>query len=205
VQRMRAEHDAILVGIGTVLADDPGLRCALPGLEERPRWRVVADSALRTPLESQLVRHAGSHPLILLGASDADPVRAQALEAAGVSILTVGREASGRLDLIAAFRALKETGMTSVLNEGGSRIAGALLRAGLVDRLAWHRAPILLGDSGLPALQGLGIERLADAIRLRLSARQEYEDDVLETYDVLSHGSARGLAPGSAVSPGTMT
>ncbi len=204
VQRMRAEHDAILVGIGTVLADDPGLRCALPGLEERPRWRVVADSALRTPPGSQLVRHAGTHPLILLAAPDADPVRAQALDAPGVTVLRVNRAASGRLDLCAAFRALKETGITSVLNEGGSQIAGALLRAGLVDRLAWHRAPILLGDSGLPALQGLGIERLADAIRLRLSSRQEYEDDVLETYDVISHSFARGLAPGSAVSPGTV-
>jgi diaminohydroxyphosphoribosylaminopyrimidine deaminase/5-amino-6-(5-phosphoribosylamino)uracil reductase len=205
VQRMRAEHDAILVGIGTVLADDPGLRCALPGLEERPRWRVVADSTLRTPLTSQLVRHAGTHPLILLAAPDAEPARARALAAEGATILTIGRDDAGRLDLLAGLRALKEVGTTSILNEGGSQIAGTLLRAGLVDRLAWHRAPILLGDSGLPALQGLGIERLADAIRLRLSARQEYEDDVLETYDVLSHASARELdtptAP--AVPPGT--
>jgi diaminohydroxyphosphoribosylaminopyrimidine deaminase/5-amino-6-(5-phosphoribosylamino)uracil reductase len=83
-------------------------------------------------------------------------------------------------------------------------MAGALLRAGLVDRLAWHRAPILLGDAGLPAFQGLGIERLADAFRLRLLARQEYEDDVLETYDVLTPNSGREIAVGvpSAVSSG---
>lgn len=206
VQRMRAEHDAILVGIGTVLADDPGLRSALPGFEDRPRWRVVADSALRTPLGSQLVRHAATHPLILLAAPDADPDRASALQAAGAPVLRVPRDADGRLDLAAGLRALKEVGITTILNEGGSQLAGALLRAGLVDRLAWHRAPILLGDSGLPALQGLGIERLADAIHLRLLARQEYEDDVLETYDVISPSLHREIAPESlpAVSPGNL-
>jgi diaminohydroxyphosphoribosylaminopyrimidine deaminase/5-amino-6-(5-phosphoribosylamino)uracil reductase len=127
------------------------------------------------------------------------------LQDAGVTILTIPRDGQSGLDLAAGLRALKNKGLTSILNEGGSRIAGALLRAGLVDRLAWHRAPILLGDSGLPALQGLGIERLADAIRLRLSARQEYEDDVLETYDVLSHDCWRELTAGSppAVSPGS--
>jgi diaminohydroxyphosphoribosylaminopyrimidine deaminase/5-amino-6-(5-phosphoribosylamino)uracil reductase len=204
VQRMRAEHDAILVGIGTVLADDPGLRSALPGLEDRPRWRVVADSGLRTPLDAQLVRHAATHPLILLAAADADPERAQALQAAGAAVLRVPRAADGRLDLAAGLRALKEVGLTTILNEGGSQIAGALLRAGLVDRLAWHRAPLLLGDSGLRALQGLGIEKLADAIRLRLLARQEYEDDVLETYDVISPALRREIVPESppAVSPG---
>lgn len=206
VQRMRAEHDAILVGIGTVLADDPGLRSALPGFEDRPRWRVVADSALRTPLGSQLVRHAATHPLILLAAPDADPDRASALQAAGAAVLRVPRDADGRLDLAAGLRALKEVGITTILNEGGSQLAGALLRAGLVDRLAWHRAPILLGDSGLSALQGLGIERLADAIHLRLLARQEYEDDVLETYDVISPSLHREIAPESlpAVSPGNL-
>ncbi|MCB8873770.1 bifunctional diaminohydroxyphosphoribosylaminopyrimidine deaminase/5-amino-6-(5-phosphoribosylamino)uracil reductase RibD [Acidisoma silvae] len=194
VQRMRAEHDAILVGIGTVLADDPGLRSALPGFEDRPRWRVVADSYLRTPLDSQLVRNAATHPLILLAASDAPADRAKALQGDGVTVLTVARDAGGTLDLTAAMRALKGVGLTSILNEGGSQLAGALLRAGLVDRLAWHRAPILLGDSGLPALQGLGIERLADAIRLRFLARQEYEDDVLETYDILSRAYPRDIA-----------
>ena len=197
VQRMRAEHDAILVGIGTVLADDPGLRSALPGFEDRPRWRVVADSHLRTPLDSQLVRNAATHPLILLAAADAPTDQAKALQDAGVTVLTVARDAGGRLDLTAAMRTLKGAGLTSILNEGGSQLAGGLLRAGLVDRLAWHRAPILLGDSGLPALQGLGIERLADAIRLRFLARQEYEDDVLETYDILSRAYPRDIAPES--------
>ncbi|MCB8879240.1 bifunctional diaminohydroxyphosphoribosylaminopyrimidine deaminase/5-amino-6-(5-phosphoribosylamino)uracil reductase RibD [Acidisoma cellulosilytica] len=206
VQRMRAEHDAILVGIGTVLADDPGLRSALSGFADRPRWRVVADSALRTPLDSQLVRNAATHSLILLAAPDADKVRARALQDAGLTILTVARDAHGKLDLTEGLRALKGVGLTSILNEGGSQLAGALLRAGLVDRLAWHRAPILLGDSGLPALQGLGIERLTDAIRLRFLARQEYEEDVLETYDVISHARAREIDPESppALSSGSL-
>lgn len=205
VQRMRAEHDAGMVGIGTVLADDPGLRCALPGYEARPRWRIVVDSQLRTPLGSQIVRQAGTHPLILLTAAEADPERAAGLQAAGVTLLPVPRGADGALDLRAGLHALQTAGVTSILNEGGARLAGGLLRARLVDRLAWHRAPVLLGDSGLQAVQGLGLERLADAIRLRLLARQEYEDDVLETYEIQFPISGREIAAESpsAVSPGS--
>jgi diaminohydroxyphosphoribosylaminopyrimidine deaminase / 5-amino-6-(5-phosphoribosylamino)uracil reductase len=198
VQRMRAEHDAILVGIGTVLADDPGLRCGLEGYGDRPRWRVVADSLLRTPLDSQIVRQAGTHALILLASPDASAERGRLLHEAGVTILHCGTEPSGRIDLAAALRRLSEIGLTSVLSEGGARMAGALVRAGLVDRLAWHRAPLLLGDAGLPALRGLGIEGLADAIRLRLLTRQEYAEDVLETYEVLTPRSGRELAAGTA-------
>jgi diaminohydroxyphosphoribosylaminopyrimidine deaminase/5-amino-6-(5-phosphoribosylamino)uracil reductase len=174
-------------------------------LGDRPRWRVVADSLLRTPLGSQIVRQAGAHALILLASPAAPAERARLLQAAGVTILQCGTEPSGRLDLVSGLRRLSEIGLTSVLSEGGSQMAGALLRAGLVDRLAWHRAPLLLGDAGLPAVQGLGIERLADAIRLRFLARQEYAEDVLETYDVLTPKSGRELATGtvSASSSGT--
>jgi diaminohydroxyphosphoribosylaminopyrimidine deaminase/5-amino-6-(5-phosphoribosylamino)uracil reductase len=205
VQQMRAEHDGILVGIGTVLADDPGLRCGLPGLGDRPRWRVVADSRLRTPLGSQIVRQARTHALVLLASPEAPVERARLLHEAGVTILHCGEEPSGRIDLVSALRRLTEIGLTSIISEGGSHMAGSLLRAGLVDRLAWHRAPLLLGDAGLPAVQGLGTERLADAIRLRLLSRQEYAEDVLETYEVLSPNSGRELAAGieSALSSGT--
>jgi diaminohydroxyphosphoribosylaminopyrimidine deaminase/5-amino-6-(5-phosphoribosylamino)uracil reductase len=193
VQQMRAEHDGILVGIGTVLADDPGLRCGLPGLGDRPRWRVVADSLLRTPLRSQVVQHAKTHALILLASPDAAAERARLLQEAGVTILQCDREPSGRIDLVSALRRLSDIGLTSILSEGGSQMAGALLRAGLVDRLAWHRAPLLLGDAGLPAVRGLGIERLADGIRLRLLSRQEYAEDVLETYELLLPHSGREI------------
>ena len=205
VQQMRAEHDAILVGIGTVLADDPGLRCGLPGLGDRPRWRVVADSQLRTPLGSQIVRAARTHALILLASPDAPAENARLLREAGVTILHTQTEPSGRIDLVAALKRLSEIGLTSILSEGGGRMAGALLRAGLVDRLAWHRAPLLLGDGGLPAIEGLGVERLADAFRLRLLSRQEYAEDVLETYELLTPPPEReiGAEPVSAVSSGT--
>jgi diaminohydroxyphosphoribosylaminopyrimidine deaminase/5-amino-6-(5-phosphoribosylamino)uracil reductase len=193
VQRMRAEHDGVLVGIGTVLADDPGLICGLEGLVDRPRWRVVADSHLRIPLASKLVRNAEAHPLILLATEAAD---ATALQDTGITVLRCAADDAGRIDLRDALRRLADLGLTSVLSEGGALMAGALLRAGLVDRLAWHRAPILLGDSGMPAIQGLGVERLADAFRLRLLTREAYEEDVLETYEVLLPRSGREILTG---------
>jgi diaminohydroxyphosphoribosylaminopyrimidine deaminase / 5-amino-6-(5-phosphoribosylamino)uracil reductase len=193
VARMRAEHDCVLVGIGTVLADDPGLICSLDGFGDRPRWRAVADSALRIPLGSKLVRNAVAHPLILLTTETAEAQRAALLEAQGVTILRCQANKSGGLDVNDALRRLAGRGITSVLSEGGAKMAGALLSSGLVDRLAWHRAPILLGDGGLPAIQGLGVERLADAFRLRLLMREAYEEDVLETYEILSPISGREI------------
>jgi diaminohydroxyphosphoribosylaminopyrimidine deaminase/5-amino-6-(5-phosphoribosylamino)uracil reductase len=193
VQRMRAEHDGVLVGIGTVLADDPGLICGLDGLADRPRWRVVADSHLRIPPTSKLVRNAAAHPLILLATEAAD---ATALRDTGITVLRCASDPAGRIDLRDALRRLADLGLTSLLSEGGAHMAGALLRAGLVDRLAWHRAPILLGDAGMPAIQGLGVETLADAFRLRLLTREAYEEDVLETYEVLLPRSGREILTG---------
>jgi riboflavin biosynthesis pyrimidine reductase len=128
--------------------------------------------------------------------------RVRLLAETGVTILHCQTGTSGRIDLTAALRRLSEIGLTSVLSEGGSQMAGGLLKAGLVDRLAWHRAPLLLGDAGLPAVRGLGIERLAGAIRLRLLSRQEYAEDVLETYEVLSSRSEREIKA-DTVSSGT--
>jgi diaminohydroxyphosphoribosylaminopyrimidine deaminase/5-amino-6-(5-phosphoribosylamino)uracil reductase len=183
VQRMRAEHDAVMVGIGTALMDDPTLRSTLDGFTDRPRWRVVVDSRLRLRPESRLVAQAREHALIVLTVVDPPPGPAAALTAQGVTILSCGRDEDGRIDLVSGMAALASLGLTSVLSEGGAAIGGALLRAGLVDRLAWHRAPMLLGDAGLPALHGLGIDRLADAFQLRMITREEQGTDVLETYE----------------------
>jgi diaminohydroxyphosphoribosylaminopyrimidine deaminase/5-amino-6-(5-phosphoribosylamino)uracil reductase len=159
VQRMRHAADAVLTGIGTVLADDPALtdRSGIVGpggrTRRRPLLRVVLDSRLRTPLDSQLVRSA-SGDVLLFCARDADAERAAALENAGVQ--AVGLAASdGRLDLRAVLDALGEKQILSVLLECGSELNGAFLAQGLVDKVALFRSPAVLGEGAVPFAAGV--------------------------------------------------
>ena len=171
--QLRATHDAIMVGSGTALTDDPSLTCRLPGLAGRSPIRVVLDGRLRLPLHSQLAASAGSTPTWLLTRDDADDARAAALAGTGVEVIRIAATAGGRLDMAAALRALALRGITRLLVEGGSRIAAALLAGRLVDRLVWATAPLVIGGDGLPAVAELGVERLAEApgfIRSQLGA-----------------------------------
>ena len=162
---LRATHDAILVGSGTVLADDPQLTCRLPGLGHRSPVRIVLDGRLRTPLTARLVTEARQIPTWLITRGTADLAVGRALQNAGIEVITVEDGTDGRLDLGVALRALGARGVTRVLVEGGGTLAASLLRAALVDRLAWFHAPLLLGHSGIPAIAELGFDRLADMPR----------------------------------------
>jgi diaminohydroxyphosphoribosylaminopyrimidine deaminase/5-amino-6-(5-phosphoribosylamino)uracil reductase len=176
VQALRGRHDAVMVGVGTLLADDPDLTCRLPGYAHRPTVRVVADSRLRTPPGAGLVRTAHRNPSWILyhtdglpdgvSAADARPgeilaSRAQILAEAGARCIPVP-PGEGGIDPEAALRALGTRGLTRVLVEGGARLAASLLRHDLVDRLVWFHAPGLIGGDGLPALDSLDIDRLAE-------------------------------------------
>jgi diaminohydroxyphosphoribosylaminopyrimidine deaminase/5-amino-6-(5-phosphoribosylamino)uracil reductase len=149
VHALRAANDAIGVGIGTALADDPELTVRdAPG---RDPVRVVFDSRLRLPLASKLALTARRTRTIVVAADDA-PGEAQAeLEARGVEVIRVGANA-GRLNLAAALVALARTGLASILVEGGAAIAGALLAGRLADELHVFVAPILLGPEGRPCV-----------------------------------------------------
>ncbi len=157
---LRARHDAVMVGVGTVVADDPLLTCRLAGMRAVPIVRIVADSHLRTPLTAQLVATAAEHPTWLLHREGADAARVRALQAAGVRTIEVGGSAMG-VDLPSALLSLGEAGLTSVLVEGGALLTAALLRADLVDRVAWFHAPAVIGGDGLPAAQAFGVASLA--------------------------------------------
>ena len=160
---LRRLHDAVLVGIGTVLADDPRL---LPTpLPKRTFLRIVLDTRLRLPLGSRLVRGARRHP-VWVACGEAPAARRRALEAAGVRVLP-GKAASGRVELRGLLRRLWAEGVSSVMVEGGSEVLGEFLAARLVDQVAIFRAPLLLGGSdSLPAFGGPNPERLSQALRL---------------------------------------
>jgi diaminohydroxyphosphoribosylaminopyrimidine deaminase/5-amino-6-(5-phosphoribosylamino)uracil reductase len=166
-RRLRRQNDAVLVGIGTVLADDPRL---LPQPRvRRPFHRVVLDSTLRLPRGSQLVRSARRHPVWVLCAR-APEARRRRLEARGVSVLRV-RSRGGRVALKPALRELSRRGVASVMVEGGSEVLGAFLAERLFDELILVRAPLVLGGrGGLPAFGGPDPRRLAHAARLRPGA-----------------------------------
>lgn len=179
---LRGNHDAVMVGVGTVLADDPALTCRVPGLRRRPEVRVVLDSQLRTGLLTQLVRTAGETPTWIVHRADADPVRQEALRSAGVKLLAVGAGGHG-VELGQALAALGGAGLTRVLVEGGGQVAGALLRAGLVDRLAWFHAPCAMGGDGWPAAQAFGVRTLAAMPRFHRTAIRVLGADVLTEYE----------------------
>jgi len=178
---MRGRHDAVMVGVGTVLADDPDLTCRLEGFRSAPLVRVVVDSHLRTPLLSKLVRSAADNPLWILHRDGADKLRKQGLESAGVKLFEVPASAAG-VDLLAAAKVMAANGLTRVLVEGGGTLAAGLLRAGLVDRLAWFHAPGIIGGDGWPSAQGFGIRALADMPRFAPLAVERYGDDLLSTF-----------------------
>jgi len=184
VHRLRAEHDAVMIGIGTAMADDPELSVRLPGFEHRQPIRIVVDGRLRLSLTSKLVRQAGTHPLWLVTRKGAEASRRKVFESCGVEIIEIAPDAEGNVDHGLAMAALGERGLTRVLVEGGAHLAAALLRHGLIDRVAWFRAPMLIGGDGVPALVAFGVDHLSEAIGLERLAAGAIESDMMEVFTV---------------------
>lgn len=187
--RLRAAHDAILVGVETIIGDDPALTVRLSGkgaaeaapdgyspsdFEEAAKQplRVILDSRLRTPALAEATK-AGC--LILTGAEPRPIRRAQ------IERVEVGDD--GRPTIEAVLASLEKRGIGSVLIEGGGQVAASFLRAGAVDRIEWFRAPILLGGEGRPGVAGLALEKLAQAPRYRRIAVEPLGDDLWERYE----------------------
>lgn len=177
---LRSQHDAIMVGIGTALADDAELTCRLPGVKATGLVRIVVDSAARLELTSKLVTTAKAQPVWLVTSPAAEPSAVAALRAKGVKVIEVGATPS-RVDLSAALNALAAEGLTRVLVEGGATLASSLLKARHVDRLYWYRAPSLMGD-GVSAVASLGAAALGDLPRFAREETMCLGEDVLEVY-----------------------
>ena len=162
--RWRAECDAVAVGIGTALADDPLLTARIDGVHRQPR-RIVFDSAGRLPIDSQLVRSVADVPLTVIVGRAASRVAIARLEASGVDvIIATGENEQARVR--SALDVLGADGITSILLEGGPHLAGAFMDAGEVDEVRLFIAPVLLGGrTGRDPLEGEGVERIAAATR----------------------------------------
>ncbi len=162
VHRLRGNMDAIMVGVGTVFKDDPLLTCRLPGGKDP--LRVVVDTSLRIPLHAALLGVKSSAKTLVATCSK-DAARSDAVAGRGAEIL-VCRERDGRVDLADLFEKLGALGVQSILLEGGSHLAGAALRAGLIDRCMIFLAPKLVGGAGMGLFAGEGVALMGDAIRL---------------------------------------
>jgi 5-amino-6-(5-phosphoribosylamino)uracil reductase/diaminohydroxyphosphoribosylaminopyrimidine deaminase/5-amino-6-(5-phosphoribosylamino)uracil reductase len=163
--RLRRDHEALLVGIGTVLRDDPQLTCRLPGKRSRSPARVVLDSALRLPPDCRLARGAGELPTLVFTAR-ASAARRSALEALGVRVVESPPDPEGRVALRWALEHLADLGYASLFVEGGARVITSFLRQHLVHRLLVVVAPLLIGE-GVQAVGDLGVRALSEALRPR--------------------------------------
>ncbi len=178
---LRAQNDAILVGIGTVLADDPMLDCRIAGLEERSPVRVVLDSKLRLSADSKLARSAAQHrTLVFTCVREAN----DALSACGVEIVAVMPDAQGRPEISAVLAALGERGVTRLLVEGGATVHAAFLDRGLADRLEVFTAPMTLGHSGKGGIAALKSTDLEEAPRFVRKSSRALGRDLLESFAV---------------------
>lgn len=180
---LRGSHDAVMAGSGTLLADDPELTCRLPGYAPVPTVRVIADARLRTPLGARLFN--AEAPAWIATRPGHDPAALAALEQRGAEFIDVAPAPGGGLEPEPLLRALAARGITRLMVEGGAILAASLLRAGLVDRLAWFVAPSLIGGDGLSGFESLGVDSLADMPRLAITGRRPAGDCWLVEADIL--------------------
>ena len=181
-QLLRAKNDAVIIGIGTALVDDPDLTCRLPGCRKLSPIRIITDSQLRLPLTSKLVRTAHQFETWVLTKKNPDPNKADALQNAGISIFECDESADGYLDIKKLSQKLAKEGLTRVLIEGGAELSSSFLKNDLVDQIFWFRAPKIIGNDGLPAAKDLNILTIGNTMAFTQQGSYDIGPDRLEIY-----------------------
>ena len=176
--KLRAENDAILVGIGTVLADNPSLTCRNPCFEDRSPIRIVLDSDLRLPLDANLFNDIEQVPLWIVTTRKNNNTKA-ALIKPNVKII----EINDLYNLNEVLTALADNGITRLLVEGGRQVASSFLKQNLFDNLIWITSPKIIGNDGTAAIGNLGIESMADVNCFKLKELFQLDDDIVKIYN----------------------
>ncbi len=178
VHLLRDRVDAILVGIGTALSDDPSLTTRLPTRRGRDPLRVIIDTSLRLPVKARMLNQKSPAQTWIFCGPDPDPAKVKALEAAGGKIIPLGLK-DGRPALAEVLAVLGREQKNSLLVEGGSLIHTSFLRDGLVDQVNLFFAPVFLGADSIPLIAGLGLERVRDGRRFALERCRRFGDDIM--------------------------
>jgi diaminohydroxyphosphoribosylaminopyrimidine deaminase/5-amino-6-(5-phosphoribosylamino)uracil reductase len=180
VFQMRAASDAILVGIGTILSDNPQLTCRLPGMDERSPVRVILDATLKLPLSTSVVATVRDTPTWVFTSSKPSAIAEEILQQKGCKVFRVN-DVEGRLDLEEVLKVLAEQGITRLMVEGGPKVAGAIAAANLVDELALLRGEKTIGETGIGPLEDMPIDGLTGQLQSR--GREKLGADMLEMFE----------------------
>jgi diaminohydroxyphosphoribosylaminopyrimidine deaminase / 5-amino-6-(5-phosphoribosylamino)uracil reductase len=181
VHLLRAQTDAIMIGIGTALADDPLLTCRLPGMAQKSPVRIVLDTALRLPLGSRLVRNAQEVPVWVFGGTNASRGEEADLRANGVEVFRSADDTAGRIDPRPVLEFLAKRGITRLMLEGGPALAASLVAADLVDEAILFHSPKIVGADGIDALDGMPLAALTE--RLKPVMDEPFGADRAATYE----------------------